>query len=138
MINGIAKSDAPKRVILLVDDEPLLRTILADLMDEAGYAVLEADSGTAALRMLAERPQIALLITDFSMPGLNGIDLIRAAQDARPGLPAILLTGYAGDPGPTEMVAVARGKFEILPKPIDEPVLMMTIESLLGDNATVL
>ena len=130
-IQDSRRADESKIVIFLVDDEPLLRGIVAGLMHESGHAVLEFGGAAAALKSIHDGARIDLLIADFSMPGLNGVDLIHAAQTARPGLPAILLTGYASNPDPLEMVAAGQGSFEILPKPIDEPVLMRTVATLL-------
>ena len=86
--------------MLLVDDEPLVRQPLAEQLRDAGFAVTEAATAGAALAALDGTHDV--LVTDLTMPGgMDGRALIRAAQARRPGLPAVLLTGYAGDePGP--------------------------------------
>jgi PAS domain S-box-containing protein len=80
---------------LLVDDEELVRATTADMLVELGYAVVEAASAEAAVRLLDEGLRPDLLVTDYLMPGMTGVDLIRAAQARRPGVPALVVSGYA-------------------------------------------
>ncbi|MBI0538652.1 response regulator [Roseomonas sp. KE2513] len=80
----------------LRESEARLRA-LAGTLEERGYHVLQAGSGPAALALLEGGEAVDLLVSDFSMPGMDGVALIREAQRRRPRLPAILLTGYAGD-----------------------------------------
>ncbi|HEX2763633.1 MAG TPA: PAS domain-containing protein [Allosphingosinicella sp.] len=80
--------------ILLVDDEDLVRLGTADLLRDLGYRVLLASSGPDALRMLRER-DVDLIISDFLMPGMNGVELVYEARRVAPGLPALLVTGYS-------------------------------------------
>ncbi len=59
----------PRMVILLVEDEPLVRMFLSDLLDEAGFKVFEAVSSDEAISMLQARPDVQAIITDIEMPG---------------------------------------------------------------------
>lgn len=68
----------------------------AALLEDLGHRVIEANSGQDALDRLAAEPEIDLLITDQSMPGMSGSELIVAARISRPDLPVILATGYDG------------------------------------------
>jgi PAS domain S-box-containing protein len=86
------------RVILVVDDDPLVLMNTAALLEDLGHDVIEADSGAHALDRLAERPDIALLITDQAMPGMTGSQLIETVRRLRPALPIILATGYGETP----------------------------------------
>ncbi len=86
---------APAARILLVDDEAAVRRGLALVLSRAGFAVTAAVSGAEALGIFDSGSPVDLLLTDLSMPGMDGISLIKAAQERSPGLPAILLTGYA-------------------------------------------
>jgi len=86
-------SALPSRHILLVDDDPRVRTCLAGLLRTMGHRVTEAESGAMGLRLLAETP-VDLLLTDFSMPGLTGLEVARAAKERSPGLPIVMLTGW--------------------------------------------
>jgi len=85
--------------LLLVDDDVILRTVIAKQMEKEGYAVQTAETAAAALSLLKIDPGINLLISDFSMPGMDGLRLIAEAQHLRPNLPAILLTGVADQLG---------------------------------------
>jgi CheY-like chemotaxis protein len=82
-------------VILLVDDEALVRRATADMLQEIGHEVVEAASANAALKLLEEREDIDLLVTDYLMPGTRGNELIEKARESRPDLKAVLITGYA-------------------------------------------
>lgn len=81
--------------VLLVDDEELVRMSTAEMLSDLGYAVIEAASGDDALRLMNEGARFDLLVTDHLMPGLSGTDLAREVREARPGLPVLLVSGYA-------------------------------------------
>jgi PAS domain S-box-containing protein len=80
--------------VLLVDDEPLVRASTADMLAEMGYEVVEADSGADALALIEVRVP-DLVITDHLMPGLSGTDLALILGAERPGLPVLIVSGYA-------------------------------------------
>lgn len=82
-------------VILLVDDEDVVRRATADMLREIGHEVIEAGSAMAALKMVEDRPEIELIVTDYLMPGMRGSELIRRARELHPGLKAMVITGYA-------------------------------------------
>ena len=90
-----AQTLAEGATVLLVDDEALVQAVAADMLQSLGCRVMEADSGPEALRLLAERPEIDALVTDHLMPGMRGAELAKAAAALRPGLPILLITGYA-------------------------------------------
>ena len=91
---------APRRAtILLVDDEELVRTGTADMLGDLGYEVVQAASGAEALRLLRSGCEPDLLVTDYLMPGTNGADLARAVEARRPGLPILIISGYADAEG---------------------------------------
>jgi nitrogen-specific signal transduction histidine kinase/CheY-like chemotaxis protein len=81
--------------LLLVDDDDLVRTATADMLKDHGHRVHEARSVAEALRILRETPAIDAVITDYAMPGRTGADLAAAARALRPGLPVLLITGFA-------------------------------------------
>ena len=83
--------------VLLVDDEDAVREVLTLQLEDFGFAVLPAAGGAEALALLAAEEPVDILVTDLSMPGMDGLAVIRAVQERRRGLPALLLTGYAGD-----------------------------------------
>ena len=80
--------------VLLVDDEPLVRLGTAETLRDEGYEVDEADDGDAAIA-LAAQTAYDCVITDYLMPGLNGVELARRLRAERPELPILLLSGYA-------------------------------------------
>jgi CheY-like chemotaxis protein len=79
---------------LLVDDNDDVREITALLLRDTGYSVIEASSGIAALAALDANPAIELLIVDFSMPGMSGLELLERARAKRPEIKAVFITGY--------------------------------------------
>ncbi len=82
--------------VLLVDDEEGVRSRIAEALLDMGCQVLEAEDGPAGLEVLRSPAPIDLLLTDVGLPGLNGRQLAEAARSLRPGLPILLITGYAG------------------------------------------
>jgi two-component system cell cycle response regulator CpdR len=80
--------------ILLADDDPDLSEIIVATLAEAGYAVLAAVDGYDAVRVLSEN-WVNLLITDVTMPGIDGFELARQARVIRPSIGVIYLSGYA-------------------------------------------
>jgi CheY-like chemotaxis protein len=80
--------------LLLVDDNDDVREITALLLRDNGYAVSEAASGRAALAALDADPSIEVLIVDFSMPEMSGIELLERARAKRPEIKAVFITGY--------------------------------------------
>jgi signal transduction histidine kinase len=84
--------------ILVVDDDALIAMSTVDMLEDLGHEVLEANSGARALELLGGGNQIDLMITDYSMPGMNGAQLAKAALEINPALPILVATGYADLP----------------------------------------
>ena len=82
-------------VILLVDDDSAVREVTRAFLDEAGYEVVEAGSGGAALEILHRGQPVDLLLVDFAMPGMNGVEVAKAAHALRPQLPRLFVSGHA-------------------------------------------
>ena len=95
--------DPIQATILLVDDDALIATSTAYLLQDMGHEVIEADSGAGALEILKAGRKIDLLLTDYSMPRMTGLELALAARELRPTLPVILATGYAELPQGTDV-----------------------------------
>ena len=127
-----AEAAKPATRLLLVDDEDLLREVLAEQLETAGYHVLVAANGTEALALLAVGEAVDALITDLSMPDVDGLAVIRGAQERYPGLPAVLLTGYAGDGAALAVAGLVAGSFSLLRKPIRLHELTDRLEVLLA------
>ncbi len=99
-----APADAPEPldagghdVVLLVEDEDIVRAVAAEQLRDLGYRVLEAKDGVAALQLLQATHLVDLLVTDVGLPGgLNGRQVADQARESRPALPVLFITGYAG------------------------------------------
>jgi hypothetical protein len=97
---GAAEREAPApargrgEVVLVVDDEPLVRRALSRALGSRGYTVLEAEGGAEALALVDARGQVDLLLADVVMPGMRGPELVRAFRARCPGRPALLMSGY--------------------------------------------
>ena len=102
--------------LLVVDDDDGVRENLAELFDLYGYAVETAGNATEAMQKLAEK-KVDLLLTDYRMPGPNGVQLIESARRAKPGIRAILMTAF-GDSF-TEIESVRRGAIGYVNKPFE-------------------
>jgi len=79
---------------MVVDDDPHVRTIVAEFLDGSGYHVLEAGDAREALRLLGDSEAVDLIITDVRMPGISGLELAETARRARADLKVILISGY--------------------------------------------
>ncbi len=125
----------PHGQVLLVDDDPLVREALQAQLEAAGYVVLPAAHGGEALQKLAAAEAVVLLVSDLAMPGMTGLAVIEAAQRLRPGLPAILLTGYAGDAATLILDGTVDGAYSLLRKPVDGAQFVERVALLLEDAA---
>ena len=111
--------------ILVVEDEPVLRTLLAERLRDAGYAVVEAADADEALEVLAHSFDIKLVLSDIQMPGsMDGLGLAHVIRSAYPAVKIVLTSGFAAPRG-----AEHDGFF---PKPCDETELISRIRKLLG------
>ena len=81
--------------VLVVEDEPVIRDLIVEVLRELGYRALEAADGTAGLKVLQSRKRIDLLVTDVGLPGVNGRQLADQARVTRPDLKVLFITGYA-------------------------------------------
>jgi DNA-binding NtrC family response regulator len=115
--------------ILIVDDDESVRETLADLLEVVGYCPVQAGDAVEALMILREDPAIDVLVTDLTMPGADGIMLIRHARHLKQQLPAILLTGYAEQV--TAVATIAGGNFHVLRKPVESERLIEQLELLM-------
>jgi PAS domain S-box-containing protein len=117
-------------VVLVIDDEPTIRMLVAEILAESGYAVIEAADGPAGLRVLESNARIDLLITDVGLPGgMNGRQVADAARVGRPDLKILFITGYA------ENAVVGNGRLErgmfIVTKPFQMEVFASRIREII-------
>lgn len=119
--------------ILLVDDDPKLLQLLRIRLETADYTVSTAASGQQALHLLADvNPQ--LVITDLRMHGMDGLDLLGAILQRRPGLPVVIITAHGTIPD--AVAATQQGAFGFLTKPIDKQALLEQVQRALRISAT--
>ncbi|MDP9096131.1 MAG: response regulator, partial [Pseudomonadota bacterium] len=116
-------------VILVVEDEPAVRRFGVEALTELGYRVLEADGAVAALRMLSEHAEIALVFTDIVMPDLNGARLAEEVRRRHPTVRILFTTGY------TRNAVVHNGVVDAGVELIGKP---FTVEELAGKVRAVL
>ena len=123
-----AAEHAPRRhaTLLFVDDDYLINLNTATLLEDLGHTVIKATSGADALSVLQDGKLIDLLITDYAMPGMTGVQLAEEARRLRPDLPILLATGYADLPTQSEL------ELPRLSKPYQQRQLAEQIASLLG------
>ena len=117
--------------MLVVDDEPSVRMLIAEVLDELGYSAIEAADGVSGLKVLRSDVRIDLLITDVGLPGgLNGRQMVDAARANRPDLKVLFITGYA------ENAAIGNGHLErgmhVLTKPFAMDTLAARIRSIIA------
>ncbi len=115
--------------VLVVEDEPVVRALIVEVLRELGYRALEADDGPAGLAMLESNQRIDLLVTDIGLPGLNGRQIVEAGRQLRPSLRVLFMTGYA------ETAAMAPGFLEpgmtMITKPFAMDALALRIRECL-------
>jgi len=100
--------------VLLVEDEPMVRTVAERALTRHGYKVISADNGEEALDILAREEEIALLVSDVVMPGMDGPAMVREARKSRPELPILFISGYAEE---QLRKSIDLDKVAFLPKP---------------------
>ena len=115
------------RRLLVIDDDPDVLEATCETLQAMGFEVVPAPSASAGLQILAADTSIDLAVTDFSMPGMNGIEFIRLARLSRPKLPCLLVTGYADISSLTDTLT---RDIMILRKPYRMKELAASIESL--------
>jgi signal transduction histidine kinase/ActR/RegA family two-component response regulator len=113
-----SESGGGSATVLVVDDNQQSRELVCEWLSACRFEVHQATSGEAALATLEGGLEIDMLLTDFSMPGMNGIELARAVRKRVPGQPVIILTGNTGTIAIDAIGAAAGGECMVLQKPI--------------------
>src|SRR5712672_2188626 len=125
-----AEHAATGETVLIVEDEPVVRAVIVEMLGEQGYQTLEAVDGPSGLRVLRTNARIDLLVTDVGLPGMNGRQLADQARETRPGLKVLFITGYA------ESVAISDGflqpGMEMITKPFDLDNLSRRIRAMVS------
>jgi PAS domain S-box-containing protein len=124
---------AAGETVLIVDDEPSVRMLVTDVLEELGYAAIEAADTISGMKVLRSDVRIDLLITDVGLPGgMNGRQMADAARETRPKLKVLFITGYA------ENAAIGNGRLEpgmhVLTKPFAMDNLASRIKTIIGEG----
>lgn len=117
--------------ILIVDDERHICELLSELVSRDGYTPLVADSGEAALRIVEDqRPDV--MLSDYNMPGMNGMALLEHVKQLDTSLPFIMITAFADVPD--AVAAMKAGAYDYLAKPFDHDEVLLTIRQALREG----
>lgn len=117
--------------VLVVEDEPRVRQLVAKVLRRRGFVVLEAEDAEAALRLFGDQaPDIALLLTDVVMPGMSGQQLADSLAAAHPQLKVIFMSGFDEDDLAVRGAAGLGAAY--ITKPFTPDVLTMIVEGVLG------
>ncbi len=119
--------------VLIIDDEPTVRMLIVEVLEDAGYTTIEAEDGPAGLKILQTNARVDLLITDVGLPGgMNGRQVADAARVTRPSLKVLFITGYA------ENAAVGNGfldhGMEVITKPFVMTALGNKVREMIDGN----
>jgi len=121
---------ASGETVLVVEDEPIVRGVILEMLQDQGFRTLEAVDGPSGLCLLRSRARIDLLVTDVGLPGLTGHQLADQARETRPGLKILFMTGYA------ESAARSQGflqpGMEMITKPFELDNLLRKIRSMVS------
>lgn len=119
--------------VLVVDDEPTVRMLVTDILEELGFVAIEAKDSAAGLKLLQSNVRIDLLVTDVGLPGgINGRQMADAARISRPNLKVLFITGYA------ESSILANGHLApgmaVLTKPFLVETMAARISAMISDS----
>ncbi len=117
--------------VLVIDDEEDLRDVLGFELGRRGFDVTTAESGEEALAIARER-RFELAITDLKMPGLDGLETLRALKTIDPAMPVVVATGFASQE--TSVECAARGAFGCLWKPFELDELLAMVRAALASR----
>lgn len=128
--------DGAASLVLLVEDEADVRSVLTTELEELGFSVESAADGIAALERLAGGVRPDALLTDLAMPGgMDGLAVVDALRRRIPRLPAVLLTGHVGDAAPDRLATLERtGAFAVVRKPAPASLIADRLRRVLGQG----
>jgi two-component system, cell cycle response regulator CpdR len=124
-------SEDAQDVVLIVEDDPSILMVLSAYLSGEGYWVLEAEDGERAFEILASKPHLDMMITDFRLPGgISGVQIAEPAVRLRPDLKVIFISGYAQEVRDTDSPITREAP--ILDKPFDLDVLQDIMRRMLS------
>ncbi|OGU36452.1 MAG: hypothetical protein A2315_13180 [Ignavibacteria bacterium RIFOXYB2_FULL_35_12] len=122
-------AEPSEKIILLADDEIMLRDLLAELLESSGFNVIRVTSGTEVLRVLTEEMKVDLLIIDYNMPGMNGLDCVEQVRKLNYKIPIILSTGSLSVESSPDVKKV--GVTSLVTKPYEFDTMLSTIRKFI-------
>jgi DNA-binding response OmpR family regulator len=117
------------KTILLVDDEVHMLDLVGELLHTFGYKVIPQPDAESALSVIRQGTGIDLVITDYRMPGMNGVEFLKIVRTTLPSVPIIMLTAYSSVE--IYLITLSLGAFEYLNKPFTEKELNHVVKSAL-------
>ncbi len=122
-------SDRERHHVLVVDDQAEMASVIADALDDLGYTTFPAYSGAYALQVLRSE-RVDAVVTDLTMPKVNGLEVLRASQRLDPSRPVILMTGFGGVDSALQAFEV--GAYQYLLKPFRIEALAAALRNALA------
>ncbi len=126
------KKNQPKTV-LIVDDEPENRRIYAEILNDLGYRTIEAPDGEEALARVRQEAGIDLVIADYRMPKMNGLQFIESLRSILPAVPMIMVTAFANVE--SYLQSFSLGVFEYMNKPFSRAEFVRIVRAALHKDA---
>ncbi len=124
-----------KGKILVVDDHPIVRETIEDILNREGYNITSAESGEQALELM-HKEKYDILLSDIKMPGMSGLDLLEKARREIPDIISILLTAYPSVDS-IDQAIIRLGAFDYLLKPVRREKLCETVAKAMGSKKTI-
>ena len=121
------------KTILMVDDEPENRRIYSEILNDSGYKVIDEPDGASALSDIRQGEKIDLVITDYKMPDMNGLELVATLRNILPSIPVLILTAYTSIENYFQSLSL--GVFEYIAKPVGKIEFIRIVRMALNDHS---
>ncbi|MCX5513093.1 hypothetical protein C3941_01565 [Kaistia algarum] len=128
-IDNPATNWSAEATILVVEDEPIVRMLVVDQLDDLGFRTVEAQDASEALALLRRGDRFDLMLTDVGLPGMDGRELAEVARGLQPDLKVLFATGYSGSD--TSALGLPARGMDLVGKPIEMDELARRIRLLL-------
>ncbi|MBD3401592.1 response regulator [candidate division GN15 bacterium] len=115
--------------VLVIDDEAMIRSLAEKILKRGGYEVITAESGEAALQVLADNGEIDGVLLDLNMPGLSGLETLRKIRETHQDIPCVLSSGHPAETYDIDQELAVRTTY--LEKPYRAQVLIEKVDELL-------
>ena len=123
------------RKILVVDDDPVMREMVEEMLSSHGHPVVVAESAKQALELADAEAELGCVVTDLQMPGMDGLELLGALRERHPATPVVMMTSFGSVE--TAVEAMRLGAHDFVTKPFQAERLLLTLERALENRALV-